>query len=103
VKAFTPILWLNNAAEFIWGAEQQVVFEKIKEYLSAVPVLKAPQGGIPFRLYVAAENEVIGAVLTQETERKGAFYYLCEPDNYWMLKQGINLLRNYFFALLCLY
>jgi hypothetical protein len=68
VNAFTLILRLKNDAEFIWGSEQQAAFEKIKEYLCTPPVLKTPQREIPFRLYVAAENDVIGAVLTQETE-----------------------------------
>jgi hypothetical protein len=71
VKVFTSILRLKNDAEFIWGAEEQAAFEKIKEYLSTPPVLKAPQSGIPFRLYVAAGNDVIGAILTQETEGRG--------------------------------
>jgi hypothetical protein len=48
VKAFTPILWLKNDAEFIWGAEQQAAFKEIKEYLSTPPVLKASQSGVPF-------------------------------------------------------
>ena len=54
----------------VGGAEQQEAFEKIKKYLSSPPVLKAPKRGIPFRLYVAAEDKVIGAVLTQEIEGK---------------------------------
>jgi len=33
-------------------------------------VLKAPRRGVPFRLYVAAEDKIIVAVLTQETEDK---------------------------------
>ena len=33
-------------------------------------MLKTPRRGVPFRLYVAAEDKVIGAVLTQETEDK---------------------------------
>ena len=33
-------------------------------------MLKAPQVGVPFRLYIAAEEKDIGAVLTQETEGK---------------------------------
>ena len=33
-------------------------------------MLKAPRRGVPFRLYVAAEDKIIGAVLTQETEEK---------------------------------
>ena len=50
------------------GAEQQESFEKIKGYLSSPPVLKAPRRGVPFRLYVAAEDKIIGVVLTQEIE-----------------------------------
>ena len=61
---------MKNEAEFTWGAEQQEAFEKIKKYLSSPPVLKAPKSGIPFRLYVATEDKVIGTVLTQETEGK---------------------------------
>ena len=33
-------------------------------------MLKAPRRRVPFRLYVAAEDKVIGAILTQETEDK---------------------------------
>ena len=70
IDAFTPILWLKNEAGFTLGAKQQDAFEKIKQYLSSPLVLKAPRRGVPFRLYVAAEDKVIGAVLTQETEEK---------------------------------
>jgi hypothetical protein len=31
-------------------------------------VLKAQKSRVPFRLYIAAENQVIGAILTQETK-----------------------------------
>ena len=70
IDAFTPILWLRDETEYTWGVKQQEAFEKIKVYLSSPPVLKAPRRGVPFRLYVAAEDKVIGAVLTQETEGK---------------------------------
>ena len=70
IDSFTPILRLKDEAEFPWGAEQQESFEKIKSYLSSPPVLKAPRRGVPFRLYVAVEDKIIGAVLTQETEGK---------------------------------
>jgi hypothetical protein len=52
------------------GAEQQESFEKIKNYLSSPLVLKAPRRRVHFRLYVAAEDRVIGAILTQETNGK---------------------------------
>jgi len=48
----------------------QESYEKIKQYLSSPPVLKGPRRGVPFRLYVAAEDKIIVAILTQETEDK---------------------------------
>ena len=59
-----------DQAKFTWRAKQQEVFEKIKLYLSSPSVLKAPRRGVPFKIYVAAEDKVVGAVLTQETEGK---------------------------------
>jgi hypothetical protein len=52
------------------GSKQQEAFEKIKHYLFTPLVLRAPKHGQPFRLYIAAEYGVIGAILTQETEGK---------------------------------
>ena len=68
IDTFTPILRLKNEAKFTWGAKQQEAFEKIKYYLFSPPVLKAPRRAVPFKLYIAAEDKVIRAVLTQETE-----------------------------------
>ena len=44
------------------GGGQQGAFEKIKYYLSSPPILQAPRRGVPFRLYVAAKDKVIGVV-----------------------------------------
>ena len=62
IDAFTPILRLKDENKFTWGAKQQEAFEKIKIYLSSTPVLKAPRRGVPFRLYVAAKDKIIGSV-----------------------------------------
>jgi hypothetical protein len=70
ISAFAPILQLKNEAEFTWGANQQHTFEDIKRYLSSPPVMKAPMARISFRLYIAAEDPVIGAILTQVMEGK---------------------------------
>ena len=70
IDSFIPVLRLKDEAEFTWGADQQESFEKIKNYLSSPLVLNAPRRGVPFRLYVAADDKIIGAVLTQETEGK---------------------------------
>jgi hypothetical protein len=61
---------MKNEVEFTWGAYQQCAFEDIKRYLSSSPVMKAHMDGIPFRLYIASEDAVIGAILMQVTEGK---------------------------------
>jgi hypothetical protein len=61
---------LKNDIDFTWGAKQQEAFDEIKNYLTSPPVLQAPKSDIPFKLYVTAEKDVIGSVLTQETEGK---------------------------------
>ena len=38
--------------------------------MSSAPVLKAPSAGVPFRLYIATEDKVIGVVLTQKAGGK---------------------------------
>ena len=68
VDALISILRLKNETEVSWGVEQQEAFEKIKIYLSSPLVLKAPRRGVPLRFYVAAEDKVIGTILTQEIE-----------------------------------
>jgi hypothetical protein len=60
----------KNEAKFAWAAKQQAAFDQIKHYLSTLPVLRAPKSGEPFWLYIAAHEDVIGAILTQEFEAK---------------------------------
>ncbi len=70
IDAFIPILRLRKEADFTWGAKQQEAFEGLKMYLSTPPVVRAPKAGMPFRLYAAPEDKVIGTVLTQEEDGK---------------------------------
>ena len=61
-----------------WNEECQKAFKKIKEYLTSLPVLKPPRQGKPLILYLALEENAMGAMLAQE-EPKGlehAIYYL---------------------------
>jgi ribonuclease HI len=69
---FAPILRLKNEAEFCWGGgvDQHRAFDGIKKYLSSPPMMKAPVAGIPFWLYNAAKDVVIGVVLTQVVDGK---------------------------------
>jgi hypothetical protein len=68
VDSFLPLVHLKHENEFIWGIEQQEAFNRIKEYLAAPPVLHAPRIGKEFKLYMSAQENVIGYVLAQEDE-----------------------------------
>jgi hypothetical protein len=52
------------------GVEQRSALDKIKKYLMTPPVLRVRQAGKGFRLYIAAQERVIGAVLVQEENDK---------------------------------
>jgi hypothetical protein len=94
ISAYARILQLKNEAEFTWGEEQQRAFDDIKKYLSSPPVMKAPIAGIPFRLYIAAEDVVIRPILMQVTDGKEHIItYLSQ--HLINAKQGIRSLKNY--------
>jgi ribonuclease HI len=52
------------------GVEQREAFKKIKEYLMSPPMLRAPKTRNPFKMYIAAQERVIGDVLLQEEDDK---------------------------------
>nr|CBG76268.1 OO_Ba0005L10-OO_Ba0081K17.19 [Oryza officinalis] len=70
IEPFTPLLKIKEDEEFIWGDKQQKALDDIKEYLSSPPVLIPPQKGVPFRLYLSADEKSIGSVLVQEIDSK---------------------------------
>jgi hypothetical protein len=45
------------------GEEQKEAFKKIKEYLSTPPVVRPPKLGEGFKIYITAQEHVIGAIL----------------------------------------
>jgi hypothetical protein len=64
------LLRLKHEEEFTWGAEQREAFEKSKEYLVSPLMLRALKAGNQFKMYIAAQERVIGAVLLQEEDGK---------------------------------
>jgi len=77
IRAFSPLLKLKADQEFVWGKEQQLALDEIKNYLANPPVLVPPQPGKPFRLYLSTDDTVIGSALIQEFEgTERVIYYL---------------------------
>jgi len=77
IRAFSPLLKLKVNQEFVWGKEQHLALEEIKNYLTNPLVLVPPQHGKPFRLYLSTDDAVIGSALIQEFEvKEHVIYYL---------------------------
>jgi len=94
ICAFSPLLNLKADQEFVWGKEQHLALDEIKNYLVNPPVLIPPQQGKPFRLYLSTDGMVIGSALIQEFEGKErVIYYLSR--RLMMLRPGIRPLRSY--------
>jgi hypothetical protein len=71
------LLRLKADQEFVWGEKQQKALDNIEDYLSCPPVLMPPQKGVPFKLYMSADEKSIRSVLIQEFEGKErAIFYL---------------------------
>jgi hypothetical protein len=69
VESLLPLVRLKHE-ELTWGVEQRQPFDMIKEYLVTPPMLRAPKVGNPFKMYIATQEWVIGAVLLQEEDGK---------------------------------
>jgi hypothetical protein len=63
VESLLPLVRLKHEEEFTWGAKQREAFKKIKEYLVSPPVLRTPKAENPFKMYIAAQERIIGVVL----------------------------------------
>lgn len=73
------------------GTKQQEAFEKILEYLSTPPLLRAPRR-VSFKLYVVAKEKITNVVLTQEDENKK---YVIVYLGRCLLDMEINILMAY--------
>ena len=70
---------LNKHDSEEWTEECQIAFDKVKDYLSTLPILVPPILGKPLILYLMVHEKSMGCVLGQhdETGKKGhVIYYL---------------------------
>ncbi|KAI5312980.1 hypothetical protein L3X38_042154 [Prunus dulcis] len=69
---------MKKDVPFVWDEACHNAFESIKKYLSSSPLLGAPIPGKQLKLYIAAQERSIGALLVQENElhKEQALYYL---------------------------
>jgi len=64
-KAIPLFELLSMKVDYVWTSRHQESFDALKTALTTVPVLKAPDWDLPFRLYVDASKRGIGGMLGQ--------------------------------------
>ena len=79
---------LEKDAKFIWDADCQKSFEELKAYFTTAPVVRAPNGQLPFEVMCDARDLAIEAVLEQ---REGGKPYVV----YFASKTWNEAQRNY--------
>ncbi|KAL6179061.1 hypothetical protein ACLB2K_050577 [Fragaria x ananassa] len=66
IKTFTPLL--KEGTTFSWTEECKRAYEKVQQLVTKLPTMKAPIPGIPLKLYLAATDTAVGALLAQDDE-----------------------------------
>jgi hypothetical protein len=94
VESLLPLVRLKHEEEFTWGEEQREAFEKIKEYLMSPSVLRALKTGNPFKMYIAAQEQVIGSILLQEDGDK-EFLVLLDAETWYVCVEKLCLSLYY--------
>ena len=90
-----PVFKLIRKNQLVeWNEEYQKAFEKIKVYLTSPPVLKLPRQGKPLILYLALEENAMGAILVQEGLEgvEHVVYYLSKK--FMPYKEKYNLVQK---------
>ena len=61
-----PFFKLLRSGPFSWTEEAEKAFQELKQYLTSLPVLVAPEPGETLFLYLAASTEAVSIVLVAE-------------------------------------
>ena len=61
---------LKKDTPYVWTGKQQTAFDQLKQMLIQAPVLSYPDFTKPFTIYTDASGIELGAVLSQEQDRK---------------------------------
>ncbi|RVW30022.1 Retrovirus-related Pol polyprotein from transposon opus [Vitis vinifera] len=74
--------FLGHDAKFVWDERCQRSFEQLKQFLTTVPIVRAPNWQLPFEVMCDASDFAIGVVLGQrENGKPYVIYYASKTLN----------------------
>ncbi|CAL8993354.1 unnamed protein product, partial [Prunus brigantina] len=78
MSVFTPLL--KKGKPYIWSQECQEAYQQVQQLITKLPTMKAPVPGLPLKLYLAATNAAVGALLAQDGHdgEESPIYYVSQ-------------------------
>ncbi|VVA18733.1 PREDICTED: LOW QUALITY PROTEIN, partial [Prunus dulcis] len=76
MSTFTPLL--KKGQPYIWSKECQEAYQQVQQLIARLPTMRAPTPGFPLKLYLAATNTAVGALLAQDSREgeESPIYYV---------------------------
>ncbi|VVA32622.1 PREDICTED: Retrovirus-related Pol poly from transposon, partial [Prunus dulcis] len=76
MSVFTPLL--KKGKPYEWSRKCQEAYEQVQQIITRLPTMRAPIPGIPLKLYLAATNTAVGALLAQDDHsgEESPIYYV---------------------------
>ncbi|CAL2231673.1 unnamed protein product [Prunus armeniaca] len=76
MSAFTPLL--KKGKRYEWSEKCQEAYKRVQQIITKLPTMKAPIPGLPLKLYLAATNTAVGALLAQDDHsgEESPIYYV---------------------------
>ncbi|BFG25055.1 hypothetical protein CerSpe_113290 [Prunus speciosa] len=76
MSTFSPLL--KKGKPYVWNKECQEAYSKIQQIITKLPTMRAPITGLPLKLYLAATNTAVGALLAQDDHKgeESPIYYV---------------------------
>ncbi|VVA33944.1 PREDICTED: LOW QUALITY PROTEIN, partial [Prunus dulcis] len=76
MSIFTPLL--KKGQSYIWSKECQETYQQVQQLIARLPTMRAPIPGLPLKLYLAATNTAVGALLAQDSHEgeESPIYYV---------------------------
>ncbi|CAL9019486.1 unnamed protein product [Prunus brigantina] len=110
MSTFTPLL--KKGQPYQWSEKCQEAYKRVQQIITKLPTMRAPVPGFPLKLYLAATNTAVGALLAQDDHNgeESPIYYLSRqlrgaemryPKTELLclaLVYGTQRLRHYFLA-----
>ncbi|KAI5337975.1 hypothetical protein L3X38_017246 [Prunus dulcis] len=76
MSTFTPLL--KKGQPYIWSKECQEAYQQVQQLIARLPTMRAPTPGFPLKLYLAATDTAVGALLAQDSREgeESPIYYV---------------------------